>query len=470
MKKIIFLRCLLIVLVSVLVVFASGIGITYVINKNLVNERLVTEVKIASSLIYDQNDLGGLESFYNDNSCRVTVISLDGEVLFESDTLEELENHIDREEVVAAINGNPKTVERYSKTFACKMTYYAVPIHFSDGSEAILRLAVRSAEMNSYILRAIPFLFVSLIISAIIAAIFSKKLSESVAKRITNISSSLKSVSEGDYVPLKIDEGDVEFYEVYNEINDINEKTLKHLQNEEYERERLNAVLDAEKQLAKQKEEFFANASHELKTPLTAMVGLAEIALTKELDEGTHKQIERIHKESLRMSVLISDMLKLSMLENVRENELRVPVLAKPIAEDVINELSEAIKAKDIRVTLTGNASIMANEKRVYEIIQNLCSNAVNYNKQGGAIDICLYENEEVSTIAVKDTGIGIAKENIPHLCERFYRVDKSRSKKTGGTGLGLAIVKHICALYGAKLTIKSELDVGTEISVDFPK
>jgi len=470
MKKTIFIRCLLIVLVSILVVFASGIGITYVINKELINERLITEVKIASSLIYDQDDLEGLERFYNDNSCRVTVISLDGDVLFESDTLERLENHIDREEVMSAISGTPKTVERYSETFACMMTYYAIPIEFSDGSEAILRLAIRSAEMNSYILSAIPFLLITLIISAIVAGIFSKKLSEKVARRITEISASLRSVSDGTYVPLSIDKNDGEFMEVYNEINDINEKTLKHLKNEESERERLNKILYAEKELARQKEEFFANASHELKTPLTAMVGLAEISLAKELDESTRKHIERIHKESLRLSDLISDMLKLSRFENVRENEPSVIIDVKPIAEEVLSELSESIKAKNITVSLLGNAHVSATEKRVYELLQNLCSNAVNYNKQDGKIEVILYEDNNISSITVKDTGIGISEENIPHLCERFYRVDKSRSKKTGGTGLGLAIVKHICALYAAKFTINSELGVGTEVCVCFSK
>ena len=97
-------------------------------------------------------------------------------------------------------------------------------------------------------------------------------------------------------------------------------------------------------------------------------------------------------------------------------------------------------------------------------------SNAVNYNKDGGKIDVIFEETANASVIRVKDTGIGIAKENIPHLCERFYRVDKSRSQKIGGTGLGLAIVKHICALYDAEISISSEIDVGTEFVIVFNK
>ena len=109
-------------------------------------------------------------------------------------------------------------------------------------------------------------------------------------------------------------------------------------------------------------------------------------------------------------------------------------------------------------------------EKRMYELMQNLITNAVHYNKVGGQIEVTLEETDKSAIIKVKDTGIGIAEENIPHLCERFYRVDKSRSKKTGGTGLGLAIVKHICALYGAEIVINSEIDVGTEFIVVFKK
>ena len=105
----------------------------------------------------------------------------------------------------------------------------------------------------------------------------------------------------------------------------------------------------------------------------------------------------------------------------------------------------------------------------MFELMQNPLSNAVNYNKDGGTVETVFEETLKSTIIRVKDTGIGIAKENIPHLCERFYRVDKSRSKKDG-TGLGLAIVKHICALYGAELSISSEIDVGTEVVFVFKK
>ncbi len=469
MKKRVFIRCFVIALISVLIVFAAGVGVTYAINRNLISKRLVTETKLAVALLDSAEDLDGLrEVFFGDEACRVTVISLDGEVLFESDTYERLENHIDREEIRAAIRGNPRTVERYSETLRSKMTYYAQKCELSDGETVIVRLAVWSTETNSYILAALPFLLLSLIVSAVVAGLFAKKLSKSVAERICEVSKSLKSVSEGEYEPIATSEGDREFCEIYGEINEINEKILQSLQSSEHEKERLAAILEAEKGLARRKEEFFANASHELKTPLTAMVGLSEIIMSKELDESTHRQAERIYKESTRLSFLISDMLKLSRLESETDVEPRISVEVAPIAQEVISELAPAMSEKNVTARLVGNVTVKADEKRIYEILQNLCSNAVNYNKQDGEVEVMLGEKNGKKSISVRDTGIGIAEENIPHLCERFYRVDKSRSKKTGGTGLGLAIVKHICALYGAEVLIESKLGEGTTVTVLF--
>lgn len=227
-----------------------------------------------------------------------------------------------------------------------------------------------------------------------------------------------------------------------------------------------------EKAMAKQKSDFFANASHELKTPVTVMQGLSEILLEKEtIDEGSKKQIERIHKESMRLGSLISDMLKLSKLERGEEVEVAYSnVNLKEVAEEVVAELSGEIAEKNLAVTINGAGVISAESKKIYELIENLCSNAVHYNKPNGKIDVLITEDEETVSIKVSDTGIGIEKEHLPRLCERFYRVDKSHSKKTGGTGLGLAIVKHICVLYNAKLSIESDFGLGTSVTVSFHK
>ena len=228
-----------------------------------------------------------------------------------------------------------------------------------------------------------------------------------------------------------------------------------------------------EKNIVRQKSDLFANASHELKTPITVMQGLTELLMSKEsIDDGSKKQIERIHKESLRMGSLIGDMLKLSKLERTENIEDRVlaTVDLRSVCDEVINELSNEMSQKNISHKIVGEGTVIADPKKIFELVANLCANAVNYNKENGNIEITIESGEKQTLLWVKDTGIGIEKEHLPRLCERFYRVDKSRSKKTGGTGLGLAIVKHICALYGAELSISSEINVGTSVCVKFNK
>ncbi len=227
----------------------------------------------------------------------------------------------------------------------------------------------------------------------------------------------------------------------------------------------------SEKQMIKQKSDFFANASHELKTPLTVLRGLTELLMQEEtLNERRQKQVGRIHKESMRMTSLIADMLKISKLERGEAEEERAYIDLHEIAIEAVAELSEQMRAKNLTATVEGAGKVFADGEKMFELLQNLCSNAVNYNKENGWIKISVTETENAVALCVADGGIGIEKEHLPRLCERFYRVDKSRSKKTGGTGLGLSIVKHICALYGAELTIESEIDVGTSVSVVFAK
>ena len=230
--------------------------------------------------------------------------------------------------------------------------------------------------------------------------------------------------------------------------------------------------ITSERAVAKQKSEFFANASHELKTPITVMQGLSELVLSdEEINEPSKKRIERIHKESVRLSSLISDMLLLSRMESGNEIELATTkVSLRETFSEAFDELKVRMAQKEISYTLSGDGEVLADPKKIYELADNLISNAIRYNKIGGKIDVTIESTDTHTEVYVKDTGIGIEKKHIPMLCQRFFRVDKSHSKKTGGTGLGLAIVKHICLLYGATIEIESELDVGSTFIVKFKK
>ncbi len=565
MKRKTFLQIFLLTLVCISILFVYGIVAVKSNSKTIIKERLKEETKLACSLIESTDDFDAFSAYYNDDALRITVIDLEGNVLFESDTKAEMENHIDREEIRNAIKNTPQAVERYSETFGCEMTYYALKTELEDGSKVILRMALRSSRIDDYFIITLPILFMVLCISLGFSIVFSDVISKKVTGKITDVGKSLRSLNDGNYEPIKTSSDEPELYSVLNEINELNSSIHKHIRKETEERNKLNTVLEnvyqgilaidkdkkiifanksvmktfgcaeepsgndvvfliddlalcnlisehlgedfsgeysykgkelsvvvknadgadagnecsiiiftdvtKEKEMAKQKNDFFANASHELKTPVAVMQGLSELLLAKNLDESSEKQVERIHKESLRLSSLITDMLELSRLENGGQSEMILSeVDLKETAEEALGELAAKMAEKGITATVTGDGVVNGDAKKIYELMENLCGNAVNYNKENGKIAVNISENDDKVVLEVSDTGIGIEKENIPRLCERFYRVDKSRSKKTGGTGLGLAIVKHICALHNATLSIDSDIGLGTTVTVTFGK
>jgi len=218
---------------------------------------------------------------------------------------------------------------------------------------------------------------------------------------------------------------------------------------------------------AKQREEFFANASHELKTPLTAIKGFNELTAINNKDDGIRKYIESITRETDRMLSLIGDMLKLSELENASRINPEQVSLAKTVNE-ARETVSTVISEKSIFFDTAGDGIVSAEPAHVYELVKNLVENAVRYSNQGGRVTVKIEAGKKYVRLTVSDNGIGISPEEQTRIFERFYRVEKSRSQKNGGTGLGLSIVKHICALYGWKLSLKSKLGVGTEITIQF--
>jgi len=220
---------------------------------------------------------------------------------------------------------------------------------------------------------------------------------------------------------------------------------------------------------SKRREEFFANASHELKTPLTAIKGFNELTAINNKDENIRKYIESITRETDRMLSLIVDMLKLSELENAQNQNLNpVSVSLANVVNEVGETVSTAINEKSIIFETSGDGGIAAEQGHIYELVKNLIENAVRYTNQNGKVSAVIETDKKSVRLTVSDNGIGISPEEQNRIFERFYRVEKSRSQRSGGTGLGLSIVKHICALYGWKLSLKSKLGVGTEVTVVF--
>ena len=567
MKKKIFYKVFAATLACVLLMFVFGIIAVNMNTNKIVSERLKDETELAATLMNEQSDFAVFNKYSDNPELRITIFDMGGNVLYESDTKAPLENHRDREEIKNALEGKPATVERYSETFKCDMTYYATKTALSDGTQVILRLAVRSSQVTPYFTAIIPLLILVLAVSLVLSFVLSTFISRNVSSKVTEIGESLKSLNEGQYAPIKTDMSEPELFGVLNQINELNANIPSHIRVADGERVKLNAVLDnvsqsiialdkskrivfankrafemfngthhdigrdlvflieklpvyeqitehigenfafncayddkylsvvitgvtnevicddisaiiivtditKEKLIEKQKSDFFANASHELKTPITVMQGFAEVLMNKDgMDDTSKKQLGRIYKECLRLGSLISDMLMLSKIES-GDAPVRAfsEVALEDIAKEVLDGLSEKAQSRNITAKIVGSAKICADQTMIFELVENLVSNAIKYNKDGGSVTVSMTETDTGVCLKVEDTGIGIEKEHLPRLCERFYRVDKSHSKRIGGTGLGLAIVKHICAISDAELSIESEFGVGTTVTVVFGK
>ena len=223
--------------------------------------------------------------------------------------------------------------------------------------------------------------------------------------------------------------------------------------------------------LENNKRDFFANASHELRTPLTAIKGSAELILydmaTKEEKIGLSKEIIR---QIETMDALLKDMLELSRLET-RPKSDKQTVNLKQLLDQVLEQLHPFIINKKIKVSIsTSNVLYPCIDSDIKSLFKNLIENAIKYNKNDGVIDITLSETASNVIFVVKDSGIGIPKEHQTRIFERFYQVNKTRSKLQNGTGLGLAIVKHVVSYYEGTIEIESEIELGTTFTITLKK
>ncbi len=380
-------------------------------------------------------------SAYVTSDLRVTLIASDGSVLFESATAQQMENHLSRPEIQQAMRSGVGRDRRDSQTMGFETYYYAMLLDDGD----ILRVAQDSETVWSIYDKTLPAIVLSCLLMMGVAALMAGLLTRSLVQPVLKMTDDLDRIQEN--VPYK---------ELIPFAESIHSDRLLRENNE------------------KMRQEFTANVSHELKTPLTSISGYAElietgIAKPEDVSGFGHK----IHVEATRMIQLVNDILQLSHLDNVSEtgNE---PVMETVDLLDVAKECVERQKmnARRSYISLTylgESAPVLGSRSLLDELCQNLCDNAIRYNRPGGKVQIITAcSRDGHCSLTVKDNGIGIPKEAQSSVFERFYRVDKSRSKATGGTGLGLAIVKHIARIHNAKIKLESEIDEGTTITVLF--
>lgn len=425
--------------VSVITITAVLIlSVFYSYSDNQLKEQLrVVESVVENQLA--QDDDTAFISNHIDKNVRITLVAKDGTVIADSqESANKLGNHLNRQEIQQAIKNGEATVTRHSDTQEKKVYYFAKQL--DNGN--VLRVSAEAKSIGKFFSDYIIYILLCIIVVIVTAVFVSMGITKSIVKPITQLGQSLDNIDK-----FKSDE------------------ELKPLVNALLQQKKKQKMLD------KQKKQFTANVSHELKTPLTSIAGYAELIETGMAKPEDIKPFAGvIRKQALRLVSLSEDIIQLSQLEESDDEDMSFEsVNLYEIAQRCVEALNINAINKCVTLNLTGEECyIRGKAQLVEELIYNLCDNAIRYNKENGNVTVTVTPLEKGASVSVKDTGIGIPKKYQERIFERFFRVDKSRSKATGGTGLGLAIVKHITQLHDAKLEISSEEGKGTEIIVTF--
>ena len=483
------------------------------------------------------------------NMYRITWINQEGKVLFDSKADHTtMENHIDRAEVISAINYGTGQDKRVSKTLSEETIYVAKRLE----DNTIIRASFTQLTIISLIQNMSLIIVGIAVISIIISTIISSKISKNIITPMNNLDldNPLDNEVYEEMSPLlrRIDKQNEKITSQINDLkkqkeeinfifdniadgiliinecgmiiscNKIAKELLSCIENDyylasfrelEYEELVENALkgnsnsiklsinegvynlsassiksindyhsvfifihnITEEDRALELRRQFTANVSHEIKTPLTTIMGASELlanGLVKDEDVLTFGN--NIYKESERLLGLVQNIIKLSRLDEQKNFEFNIIDL-NVITSDIIDKLNNKIKNKDITLSLNLiEAFIQANNTVIYEMLYNLLDNAIDYNVNKGFIDITIIDYKDSIKWKIKDSGVGIAKENLSRIFERFYRVDESHSKESGGSGLGLSIVKNGAILHNAKIDIESKVGEGTTITLIFNK
>ena len=430
--------------IAILAITATVIGIT-IIYYNLFEKQVRSDLSISAKLLKDTRyfesvniDTDNIDLSTDMDELRVTWIDKDGTVLYDNDTSADLlSNHNDRPEIRQAFEkGEGETVRR-SNTMNEDTFYYAVLL--DNGT--VLRVATDVQSLWSVFMSVTPIILLIILLIITICIVFSHLLTIQLLRPVEQMAANLENA---------------DYESPYRELDPLSEMLRK----------QHTDVLAA----AKARQDFTANVSHELKTPLTAISGYAELLESGMVGQEQQNHFyQEIRKNADRLLALINDILRLSDLDR-KDPELEFSEFdLYEAAKECMEALSVSGGQRDVTIELEGDSQIIrGNKDMIKELVENLGQNAIRYNNPGGKVKISVGVIDGQTSLTVKDNGIGIPASEQQRIFERFYRVDKSRSKATGGTGLGLAIVKHIVELHDAKIELDSAPGVGTTITVIF--
>lgn len=439
MKKKINIQMLGITILAIVITLITTLFIFY----NLFQKQVKQELKSYTKLLMQVNDTSK-ENFWeqypkSDAHIRITIINREGQVEYDNSAkVDNLDNHKERPEVAEAFRYEEGEAIRRSETLNQVTFYYA----FRINDEYVLRVAKKSESVWSVFASTLPFMLVVVVVVIVVCACLTKFMTK---KLLMPVEEMVLDLEEMKNVP------------AYKELLPFIDKI--HKQHED--------IIKS----SKMRQEFTANVSHELKTPLTAISGYSEL-----IESGMANKEDmihfggEIHRSSQRLLTLINDIIRLSELDAGEEGPEMEQIDLYVMAQNCVDMLQFSATKHDVTISLHGESAIIyANRYMMEEVLFNLCDNAIRYNYPKGKVEVEVSKLDDGGCVLkVQDTGIGISPKHQERIFERFYRVDKSRSKKSGGTGLGLAIVKHIVAKHDAQLLLESEEGHGTTICIQF--
>ncbi len=513
-------------------------------------EQLQMQTELASHAV--ANEGGAYFDDLDTTRYRITWIGADGEVLYDnrSDS-DEMENHLEREEIKQALATGKGESSRYSVTLMERSLYCAKKL--PDGS--VIRLSVSQNTLLTLLLGMLQPICVIMVFAVILSLLLASRLSKRIVKPLNalNLEQPLGNDGYDELAPLlhRIDSQQRQIQYQKEELNrkqkefdaitenmtegillldpkgnvlginpaakrifgtdsscigqhllSVNrdpqisdllsgtesgnhDERIINLAGERYQL-RLSPVKNGEtlsgsvllainvteKEKAEQmRREFTANVSHELKTPLHTIAGSAELLANGIVQEQDRMEFyTRIQGEAQRMIRLVEDIIRLSHLDEGADDMKREKVDLFALAKETVKSLQTEAENAQITITLEGEPTVIEGIPQLLQsVVFNLCDNAIQYNREHGSVTVTVQTESGHAVLTVADTGIGIPPEHRERIFERFYRVDKSRSKQLGGTGLGLSIVKHAARLHDAKIDLQSAENQGTTVTVTFP-
>ncbi len=432
--------------VALIAIIATTIGVTLVyyslfqkqVRLDLKqNARLLVETELFQNAYQSGKNHASILNNLSAGNLRITWVDEDGTVLFDNDTdVKGLSNHIDRPEIKEAFVQGEGESTRRSATMNMSTFYYARLLE----NGTVLRVSTEASAFSDVLMAALPVIVGVLVVVLLVCVIIGHLLIRQLMRPLDKMAENLDDNSTPVYKELE-----PFIYKIRSQHEDI---------------------LAA----AKSRQDFTANVSHELKTPITAISGYAELIENKMVDVESEVHVaQQIRHNADRLLSLINDIIQLSELDHkeIPRNFINMDLYA--VARECVDDLRPLAAKKEVDLTCSGiSAGITADKSLIREMIENIVQNSIRYNRENGTVHVEITIDKGHPVLVVEDTGIGIPSDQLDRVFERFYRVDKSRSRETGGTGLGLAIVKHIVELHSAELSIESTLGQGTKITISF--